>query len=428
MPCTDAPTQSTVLKPVAKQNVELDAVNAYGTFEPPHLSLPSPDTVMAKGMIEPPGLSLPSRFSAQEPPCGLLFLDAKAPFHSPLLLGCLGVAIVLLAIDTLAWLHAFASEVWAPYVEADAQTLCGVMIAGFVAQLVDGALGMGYGLTSSTVLVAAGLSPRTASGVVHLAQLGTTLVSGLAHHRIGTTDGPTAWRIAIPGVVGALVGASLLSSLPVATAKSMASALLLGVGAYLFQRYCRQSPSEYEVADAGELPLRAALLAPIGLLGGFIDVAGGGGWGPVATSGLLAEGRLPPSKVVGTVCLSEFFVTVAAVGGFLALSSHGDQTEAMRLDLMLTLLVGGLMAAPLAPLLVTKLAPDVLGAVVGGFICVTNARALLQVTGVTSEVRSAWLAVMALVWVAGSGHVAWRRRVPGVRWAWYHCPCWGDGQ
>ena len=332
MPCTDAPTQSTVLKPVAKQNVELDAVNAYGTFEPPHLSLPSPDTVMAKGMVEPPGLSLPSRFSAQEPPCGLLFLDAKAPFHSPLLLGCLGVAIVLLAIDTLAWLHAFASEVWAPYVEADAQTLCGVMIAGFVAQLVDGALGMGYGLTSSTVLVAAGLSPRTASGVVHLAQLGTTLVSGLAHHRIGTTDGPTAWRIAIPGVVGALVGASLLSSLPVATAKvrrklpltppslpfflpgekkapsdpsfppslptkSMASALLLGVGAYLFQRYCRQSPSEYEVADAGELPLRAALLAPIGLLGGFIDVAGGGGWGPVATSGLLAEGRLPPSKV-----------------------------------------------------------------------------------------------------------------------------------
>lgn len=147
----------------------------------------------------------------------------------------------------------------------------------------------------------AGLPPRTASEVVHLAQLGTTLVSGLAHLRARTVHWPTAWRMALPGTIGALVGASLLAWLPAALAKALASCLLLGAGMYLFVRF--YSPRQQAV-DPTASP-KCSLLAPIGLLGGFIDVAGGGGWGPVATSGLLAEGRLLPANVIGTVSLSE---------------------------------------------------------------------------------------------------------------------------
>ena len=319
----------------------------------------------------------------------------------------IGTLVVTLLLPEM---HRFASLAWSTAsssitIETDLMTLVGVATAGFLAQLVDGALGMGYGLTSSTVLVAAGLSPRTASEVVHLAQLGTTLVSGLAHHRCGTVDWPTAWRVAVPGVVGALVGASLLSSLPVAAAKTMASVLLLCVGLYLFVRFYSPTPP---AANPAAKP-RALLLAPIGLVGGFIDVAGGGGWGPVATCGLLAEGRLPPSRVIGTVSMSEFFVTVAAVAGFcLTSSSGGLGLGAVRLDLMLTLLLGGLLAAPIAPLLVTKLDSQVLGVIVGGFICLTNARVLLKAASVPSKVCSTCLALLACVWLAASLRVATR--------------------
>lgn len=311
--------------------------------------------------------------------------------------------LLLVAILSVAYRPAVDAllDAWSAIsIQADGQTLAGVALAGFSAQLVDGAIGMGYGLTSSTVLVAAGLTPVTASACVHLAQLGTTLVSGLAHHRCGTVDYPTTWRIALPGVLGALVGASLLSSLPVKAAKTMASALLLAVGAYLLARFCRPRVC---TSDKHTQP-KLAFLAPVGILGGFVDVAGGGGWGPVATTALLAEGRLPPSKAVGTVSLSEFFVTVAAVIGF-ALGSPTTTTTTttaashagVRLDLTFTLLIGGLLAAPLAPRLVTKLRPQLLGVVIGGFICLTNGRVLLKACGASAGASAATLMMILVV-------------------------------
>ena len=162
------------------------------------------------------------------------------------------------------------------------------------------AYAQGYGFTSSTVLVMAGLPPRTASEVVHLAQLGTTLVSGLAHLRARTVHWPTAWRMALPGTIGALVGASLLAWLPAALAKALASCLLLGAGMYLFVRF--YSPRQQAVDPTARLSVHRS--RPSVCLRCFIDVAGGGGWGPVATSGLLAEGRLLPANVIGTVSLS----------------------------------------------------------------------------------------------------------------------------
>lgn len=322
------------------------------------------------------------------------------------------VAAVLLAAEP--WMVVTLPQAIATTVErlqANPLTLVGVGIAGFAAQLVDGALGMGYGLTSSTVLVSVGLSPRVASEVVHLAQLGTTLASGLAHYREGTVDWPTTWRIALPGVVGALIGASLISTLPISTAKAVASGLLLMVGLYLLKRFYHPNtikPDRYAKPDA-------LLLAPIGLLGGFVDVTGGGGWGPVATSGLLAEGRLLPSKVIGTVSLSEFFVTVAAVVGFCCFPAASEAAPtaaatAVRLDLMAVLLLGGLLAAPIAPKLISKVQPQLLGVTVGGFICFTNARSLLKAASASSTACSATLTAWSAMWAFAIFRVATRKQ------------------
>lgn len=287
----------------------------------------------------------------------------------------------------------------------------GVFCAGFVAQLVDGSMGMGYGLTSSTILVAAGLQATTASSVVHLAQLGTTAVSGLAHYRAGNVDLPTVRRLSPFGAGAAFAGAALLTSL--GEARVLQSLLLFGVGAYVLVRDSGSAAIEGsgDATGPSRSPTRL-LLAPLGVVGGFIDATGGGGWGPVATSGLLADGRLTPARVIGTVSLAEFFVTVGCVVGFAAVelvrlaslldlassasappptaaasevASLASTITQMRLDLVATLLIGGLLAAPVAPAIVQWLPERVLGKVVGGFICLTNARGLLRAAGATGN-------------------------------------------
>lgn len=287
--------------------------------------------------------------------------------------------------------------------------LAGVALAGFAAQLVDGTLGMGYGLTSSTVLVATGLCPKTASACVHLAQLGTCLVSGTSHHWCGNVEWQTCQRIAVPGIVGALVGTSLMSVLPAGASKTFASSLLLATGTYLFVRFLRLKNAPHEIREG---PTRhPVVLTLIGALGGFVDSTGGGGWGPVATSGLLGEGRLAPHRVIGTVSASEFLVTVAAVAGFAMFPASingaaGANSSALRVDLMLTLLIGGLLAAPLAPHAVARVPPRLLGVVVGGFIVITNARILLKSAAVDDICATRVLIAFALVWAGAFACVA----------------------
>ena len=342
-----------------------------GTLEmvPPMASLPPPATKMH-------GLRVHSGFSAM----------GKTAL---LCAGLLKLADLTVAV---AQLVAEAAGAFAP--SSPGAALAGVFLAGFFAQLVDGSLGMGYGLTSSTVLVCAGLSARTASASVHLAQLGTTLVSGLAHHRHGHVDWPTCWRIMPWGVGGAVLGVSVLSSIPSEAARPVAAALLFGTGAYVLMNSARRA------AAGAAPPPTHALLGPLGLLGGFVDATGGGGWGPVATSGLFAHGGLPAAKVIGTVSTSEFFVTAAAVLAFCATSGLGAGADGARLDLVLTLLFGGLIAAPLAPRLVERVQPRLLGVLVGGFICTTNARVLLAAGGASTEVAAA--AYVALGTVAAT--------------------------
>ena len=276
------------------------------------------------------------------------------------------------------------------------QTLIAVALAGLVAQFVDGSLGMGYGLTSSTLLIFAGLSPAAASASVHLAEVGTTALSGIAHHRFGNVDWHAVRRIAIPGGIGAFLGATLLSSLSTESAKPLASTLLFTLGIYVLLRFLL---GKQRVSRKGQPGLR--FLAPLGMIGGFVDATGGGGWGPVTTPTLLADGRLAPNRVVGTVSASEFIVAISASAGFFAALGG----EVLRMEIVAALLAGGAIAAPIAAYMVRHLNPRLLGVIVGGFICFTNGRTLLAASGVSDDAFRLVYGAIVAVWAVSVAFV-----------------------
>jgi uncharacterized protein len=280
-----------------------------------------------------------------------------------------------------------------------------LIVIGFFAQLVDGALGMAYGATSSTLLLAYGLSPATASASVHLAELGTTAVSGFSHWRFGNVDWRTVRRIGIPGAVGAFLGAVVLGSISAEIARPWMAGVLLAIGVYVLVRFTLFGTPK----PRGRRYIRARYLAPLGLGAGFVDATGGGGWGPVATPTILATGKYEPRKVIGSVDTSEFLVALAASIGFLL--SLGSQGIAFKW--VAALLIGGVLAAPLAAWLVRHVTPALLGASVGGLILVTNSRTLFDAYGVSGEIRNLVYAALGAVWVAALALVIRRLRRDG---------------
>jgi hypothetical protein len=262
---------------------------------------------------------------------------------------------------------------------------------GLAAQLVDGALGMAYGLTSTTLLLSVGVVPAVASASVHLAEVGTTLVSGVAHSKLGNTDWRTVRWLALPGGVGAFCGAVALSSLSADAAKPWIAVFLVLLGAYVLVRFALLG---------GRAPARAAvvrrrLLIPLGLGAGFLDAAGGGGWGPISTPTLLAAAKMEPRRAIGTVATSEFVVAVcASVGFFLALDR-----STVALPVVAALLLGGAVAAPIAAWMVRLMHPRVLGASVGGLIVFTNGRTLLLTTRMDADLRVLAYVGIAAVWL-----------------------------
>ena len=260
-------------------------------------------------------------------------------------------------------------------------------VVGLVAQLVDGSLGMGYGVTSSSLLVLAGLTPLAASASVHFSELGTNIASGVSHWRLRNVDWPVVARIAGPGAVGAFLGATALSALSTGWAKTIMSVILTLLGVYIVIRFV------VGVRPQLMKPLRTRFLAPLGLFAGFVDATGGGGWGPVATPALLSGGRLEPRKVIGSVDTAEFAVSGAASLGFL----FGVGASGIHWGFALALLAGGLIAAPLAAYLV-KIAPaHLLGVAVGGLIVLTNMRTVLGSLHVSGPARiPAYLAVLLI--------------------------------
>ena len=262
---------------------------------------------------------------------------------------------------------------------------------GLLAQLVDGSLGMAYGVTSSTMLIAAGIAPAAASAAVHFSEIGTSLVSGLSHHKLGNVDWRTVAILAGPGFVGAFAGATLLASLDGATAKPWIAGLLLSLGIYVLWRFLVLG----ERRPVFKSRPGARMLLPMGLVGGTLDAVGGGGWGPVGTTTLLSSGRLEPRKVVGSIDTSEFLVAVGGSLGFLyALGSQGIDWAIAG-----ALLAGGVVAAPLAAWLVRILPARVLGVAAGGLIVLTNVRTVAGSLGATGSVDATLSASVAIAWI-----------------------------
>ncbi|WP_028660632.1 sulfite exporter TauE/SafE family protein [Nocardioides insulae] len=267
-------------------------------------------------------------------------------------------------------------------------------LVGLGAQLVDGSLGMAYGVTSTTLLLAIGTNPAAASATVHLAEIGTTLVSGASHWRFGNVDWGVVAKIGIPGAVGAFAGATFLSSLSTEVAAPVMAIILLVLGLYVLIRF---TVAGLPTQHLGK-PLRKRFLAPLGLVAGFVDSTGGGGWGPVGTPAILASGRLEPRKTIGSIDTSEFLIAVAASAGFIV----GIGSEGIDYAWVGALLVGGMIAAPIAAWLVRHLPARILGSLVGGLIVITNIRTLLQSdwVGASSGVQTAAYAVIFALWVS----------------------------
>ncbi|MER2536624.1 MAG: sulfite exporter TauE/SafE family protein [Rhizobiaceae bacterium] len=230
---------------------------------------------------------------------------------------------------------------------------------GFLAQAVDGALGMAYGVISSTTLLAFGVSPAHASAAVHAAELFTTAASGSAHLYHRNIDWKLFFRLAPFGIVGGCLGAYVLTSIDGGEIKPFVTLYLALVGAWLLFRSFRRLPSK---------PVPAAVVAPLGAAGGFLDAAGGGGWGPIVTTGLLGAGGTP-RYVIGTVNAAEFLITLSVSLTFLIalVSGHWEEAGELTSNFMAVagLIVGGLMAAPLAGYIVKMLPPTSLLRLVG---------------------------------------------------------------
>ena len=278
------------------------------------------------------------------------------------------------------------------------KTLVLLALVGLGAQLVDGSLGMAYGVTSTTLLLAIGTNPAAASATVHLAEIGTTLASGLSHWKFGNVDWKVVAKIGLPGALGAFAGATFLSYLSTEVAAPVMSLILLTLGAYILVRFTLRGIDRRHLGK----PMRKRFLGPLGLVAGFVDATGGGGWGPVGTPAILASGRMEPRKVIGSIDTSEFLVALAASLGFLlALGSQGVNAVWAA-----GLLAGGLVAAPVAAWLVRHIPPRLLGSLVGGMIILTNTRTLLKSDWIDAgdATRYAVYAVLYLVWAAAVVH------------------------
>ena len=274
-----------------------------------------------------------------------------------------------------------------------------LLVLGFVgllAQLVDGSLGMAYGVTSSSLLLATGIAPAAASAAVHLSEVGTTLASGAAHWRFGNIDWRVVSIMAIPGGVFAFIGATFLVSLDGDTAKPWVALLLLSLGVYVMYRFLRLGGRRPQFRGR----VKARFLVPLAAVAGTMDAIGGGGWGPVGTTSLLASGRIEPRKVVGSIDTAEFVVAVGASLGFLiGLGSAGIDFAWVG-----ALLVGGVIAAPFAAYLVRHLPARILGTAAGGLIIITNVKTVLEssLVGLEKDSTTVWsiVALLAVTWLA----------------------------
>lgn len=236
------------------------------------------------------------------------------------------------------------------------------VVVGFTAQLIDGALGMAYGVSSNAFLLTLGLPPAIASASVHLAEVFTTAVSGASHWRMGNVDRALVKRLLLPGVLGGMTGAYILASIDGDVIKPYLSAYLALMGVYILWKAFSGRVQPQHVGPR--------MVSFLGLVGGFMDAIGGGGWGPVVTTTLVARGN-SPRETVGSVNLSEFAVTLSqSIVFFLTLG-------VVHWQVVLGLLLGGVLAAPLGAHMVRRVPARALMSFIGVLIIGLSLRTIL---------------------------------------------------
>lgn len=240
----------------------------------------------------------------------------------------------------------------------DVSALLPFIAVGIAAQMIDGALGMAFGIVSSTILVSfLGVTPAVASASVHTVETFTTAASGASHVYQRNVDWRLLRRLLLPGMVGGIFGAYVLSNVSGDTARPFVMVYLTAIGLYLLYRGWR-----------GEVtPRKPRIVEPLGLAGGFLDAAGGGGWGPVVTSNLLVQGA-QPRKTIGTVNTAEFFLTTTISATFLVTMGLSAFTIAT-----VGILIGGLIAAPFGAVLAKRVPARPLMMMVGAMLTLTSA-------------------------------------------------------
>jgi uncharacterized membrane protein YfcA len=293
-------------------------------------------------------LGLPQVEEATSPPTTPTGLNAAVWF----------ISLVLIGLTLFLFGRLFLANHWLGGLHAISQTLSGNIFwiavgVGFLAQAVDGALGMAYGVTATTFLLSTGASPAVASASVHIAEIFTTGFSGISHVKLGNVNKQLVLRLLVPGIIGGIVGAIVVTQIDGAVFKPFVSAYLLLMGIYILGKAWR-----YLHPRNTTTPRHVGKLA---LFGGFIDSAGGGGWGPVVTTSLLGTGN-DPRTTIGSVNFAEFFLTLMSGATFALLV--GTNTWPIVAGLVL----GGLFAAPFAALLTKKFHARLLLVIVGTLI------------------------------------------------------------
>lgn len=238
------------------------------------------------------------------------------------------------------------------------------MLVGFVAQMVDGALGMAYGITSTSFLLGLGVPPALASSSVHVSEVFTSGISGLSHLKMGNVNRRLFRRLVLPGMIGAVTGAYILTNIDGNVIKPFMAAYLLIMGIVVIRKAFRKN----------SIPREDKSLTPLALFGGFMDAVGGGGWGPIMASTLMGKGH-EPRYAIGSVNLAEFFIALAGAITFVTLIGAGN------LHIIAGLVVGGSAAAPFAAYLCRKFSPKTLMLIVGTLIILLSIRTLAMAFG-----------------------------------------------
>ena len=250
--------------------------------------------------------------------------------------------------ETPAWIKAIFTE-----------QLFSFMLVGFIAQMIDGALGMAYGVSSTSFLLGLGVPPAMASSSVHVAEVFTSGVSGLSHLRLGNVNKKLFQRLVIPGMLGVIAGAYILTSIDGKIIKPFIAAYLMIMGIVIIRK-------AFKKVTVAQEPKRLAFLA---VFGGFMDAVGGGGWGPIVASTLISKGH-HPRYTIGSVNLAEFFIALAGAGTFIALIGVDNW------HIVAGLVLGGTFAAPFAAYLCKKFEPKTLMIMVGILIICLSIRTI----------------------------------------------------